>query len=85
MGLIQPANSESLKAKLDVHGVLKVGPNGRAVVPAGDPSAVNTIENPRHSSPKLEPLTNASASFSRSFPPHSVTLLRVPANWRTDW
>jgi alpha-L-arabinofuranosidase len=52
---------------------------GKAIVLAGDPSAVNSIANPTNVAPKEEPFTNTAASFARTFPPYSVTLLRFPA------
>ncbi len=52
---------------------------GKAIVLSGDPSAVNSIAQPANVAPKEEPLTNAAASFIRTFPPYSVTLLRFPA------
>ena len=53
--------------------------SGKAVVISGEPSAVNSIAKPTNVAPKEESLTNAAASFSRTFPPYSVTLLRFPA------
>ncbi len=45
----------------------------------GRPSDENTVEEPTKIVPTDEPLTGAAASFHRTFPPHSLTLLRVPA------
>ena len=73
-------SGESLETQINLRGASRVGSNGRAVVLAGEPGEVNRIENPTNIVPKLEALTNAAKSFSRSFPPHSVTLLRFPAN-----
>jgi alpha-L-arabinofuranosidase len=73
-------SGEFLETQIDLRGPKKVGSNGRAVVLAGEPSAVNTSRNPTNVVPKVEPLTNAAASFSHTFPPHSVSLLRFPAN-----
>ena len=52
---------------------------GKAVVLTGQPNDENTIDQPTKVAPKEEPLTDAAATFHRTFPPHSLTLLRVPA------
>jgi hypothetical protein len=40
---------------------------------------VNTIEEPKKIAPKEEPVNNASESITRTFPAHSLTVLRVTA------
>ena len=55
---------------------------GKAIVLTGRPNDENTIAEPTKVSPREEPLTGAAASFHRTFPPHSLTLLRVPATPR---
>ena len=52
---------------------------GKAIVLTGEPSAVNSIAKPDNVAPREEPLANAAASFTRTFEPYSVTLLRFPA------
>ena len=52
------------------------------------PRDVNTIDQPMKVAPKTEPLRDVSPSFSRTFPPHSLTLLRVtatPAEGTAPW
>jgi alpha-L-arabinofuranosidase len=67
-----------LEARIDLKGAKRVGP-GKLFVIAGDPSAVNTLQEPTKVAPKEEPLNNTAASFTHTFPAHSVTLLRFPA------
>jgi alpha-L-arabinofuranosidase len=67
-----------LETEIHLKNASQVGP-GKAIVLAGEPSAVNSIEKPTNVAPKEEALTNASNSFKRTFPAYSVTLLRFPA------
>ena len=67
-----------LETEIHVKAANQIG-NGKAIVISGEPLAVNSIANPTNVVPKEESLTNAAASFSRTFPPYSVTLLRFPA------
>jgi alpha-N-arabinofuranosidase len=62
-----------------LRGVGRVEPTGSATVLTGDPKAVNTIDQPNHVVPKDETVANASASFRRTIPPYSFTLLRLTA------
>jgi alpha-N-arabinofuranosidase len=64
---------------INLHGAGKVDPKGTAIVLMGDPNAVNTVEQPANIAPKQSALTGVSASFHRTFPPHSFTLLRLSA------
>jgi alpha-L-arabinofuranosidase len=78
--IVKVVNSadQPLEAEIHLANAREVGA-GKAIVLSGEPSAVNSIANPANVAPKEEPLTNASASFTRTFPAHSVTLLRFPA------
>ncbi len=67
-----------LDARVNLNGAKQSGP-GRLFVIAGEPSSVNTIQEPTKVAPKEEPLADAAASLTRTFPAHSVTLLRFPA------
>lgn len=67
-----------LDVAIDIKGARQVG-DGRAFVISGEPAAVNSIAHPANVAPKEEPLTNTAASFTRTFAPCSVTLLRFPA------
>ncbi len=70
--------SQPLETEIHVAHAREIGA-GKAIVLAGEPSAVNTVAQPANVAPKEEPLANAAASFTRTFPAHSVTLLRFPA------
>ncbi len=62
---------------VNVRGVGRVEPTGTALVLAGDPSAVNTIDEPLKVAPKQEAVAGTSASFRHTFPSHSLTVLRL--------
>jgi alpha-N-arabinofuranosidase len=62
---------------VNLHGVGEVAPTGRASVLTGDPKGVNSIDRPTNIAPKEETITDAAASFQRTFPAHSLTLLRL--------
>lgn len=68
-----------LDAAIRLNGARAVGP-GRAIVLSGEPTAVNSPAQPLNVAPREEPLTDCAASFRRTFPAYSVTLLRFPAN-----
>jgi alpha-L-arabinofuranosidase len=71
--------ADPLETKINLKGASQVGPNGTAIVLSGEPTAINTIDQPINVVPKKEAMTNASASFTRTFPPRSLTLLRLTA------
>jgi alpha-L-arabinofuranosidase len=56
-----------------------IGSTGKAIVLSGDPTAQNSIEEPTKIAPKEEALTGLGATFHRTFPAHSFTLIRIPA------
>jgi alpha-L-arabinofuranosidase len=72
------AAATPLETEIHLKAAREVGA-GHAIVLAGEPTAVNTIAQPANVAPKTEPLANAAATFPRTFPPYSVTLLRFPA------
>ena len=74
--VVNPGN-DPVDMDIRLRGVGKVEPKGIAIVLAGDPGAVNTVEHPMNIAPKQEAITNASMSFRRTFLPHSFTLLRL--------
>jgi alpha-L-arabinofuranosidase len=73
------AGADPLETGIRLQGAGRVGPRGKAIVLTGEPSAINTVEQPTNVAPKEEILDNVAASFKRTFPPHSLTLLRFPA------
>jgi alpha-L-arabinofuranosidase len=64
-------------AAIRLRGARKVSASGTATVLTGDPTAVNTLDQPTLVAPKEEPVTDAAALFHHVFPPHSLTLLRL--------
>ena len=65
---------------LNLTGGGTVSPTGTALELSGDPRAVNTVDDPTHVAPRPSTVTDAAASFKRTFPPHSLTLLRLNVN-----
>ena len=53
--------------------------SGKAIVISGEPNAINSIEKPTNIAPKEETLPLTSTSFTRTFAPYSVTIMRFPA------
>jgi alpha-L-arabinofuranosidase len=78
--IVKVVNTAETPLEINIHlkDARDVGP-GKAIVLSGEPSAVNSIAKPTNVAPKEEALTNTAASFSRTFPAYSVTLLRFPA------
>jgi alpha-L-arabinofuranosidase len=74
------AGKNPLELAINLRGAVHVDPKGTATVLAGDPKAVNTLDQPTNVAPKQEVVTDASASFRRTFPPYSFTLLRLTAS-----
>jgi alpha-N-arabinofuranosidase len=74
--VVNPGN-DPVDMAINLHGAGKVDPKGAAIVLTGDPTGVNTVEQPTNIAPKQSAVTNASDSFHRLFPPHSLTLLRL--------
>lgn len=70
---------EPVEMTIHLRGAAKIDPTGTATVLTGDPKAQNTVDEPTKIVPKQEPVNDASASFQRTFPPHSLTLLRLNA------
>ena len=71
--------ADNIDATLNLRGVDQVTPTGHAIVLSGEPTDVNTVEEPTKIIPKEETLEDAAASFHRTFPPHSLTLLLLTA------
>ncbi len=71
------AGRTPVATNINIRGVGRVEPTGTALVLDGDPGAVNTLEEPRRVAPKQETVAGTSASFRHTFPPHSLTFLRL--------
>jgi alpha-N-arabinofuranosidase len=64
---------------INLRGTARVEPAGAATVLAGDPKATNSIDQPNSVTPKQEKISDAAASFRRTFPAHSFTIVRLTA------
>jgi alpha-L-arabinofuranosidase len=71
--------ADNIDATLNLRGAAQVTPTGRAIVLCGDPNDVNNVDEPTKVIPKEETLQDAAASFHRTFPRHSLTLLLLTA------
>ena len=71
------AGATALDTTINLRGVGHVEPNGTAIVLAGEPSAVNTLDEPLKVAPKQEAIDHASASFRHTFEAHSLTILKL--------
>jgi alpha-N-arabinofuranosidase len=71
------AGTTPLDTNVNLRGVDRVEPTASALVLTGDPAAVNSVDEPQKVAPKQEMVTGASASFRHTFPPHSLTILRL--------
>ncbi|MGC4044648.1 MAG: alpha-L-arabinofuranosidase C-terminal domain-containing protein [Armatimonas sp.] len=67
----------SVEATVNLRGISKVQPKATVTVLSGEPTAINTVAQPRNIAPKQETITVNSPSLRRTFPPHSLTVLRV--------
>jgi alpha-L-arabinofuranosidase len=75
------ASTDTVDAAIHLRGVGSVSPDGKAIVLAGkSPNDVNTVREPMKVAPQEMPISDASASFHRSVPPLSITLLRLKAS-----
>jgi alpha-L-arabinofuranosidase len=69
-------SAQDLNVRLE--GVSRVA-GGTVEVLQGDPADVNTVENPRKVAPRTQKLSASGPTFTHSFPPHSVSVLRLRA------
>ncbi|MFT3782803.1 MAG: alpha-L-arabinofuranosidase C-terminal domain-containing protein [Nibricoccus sp.] len=68
----------TLDATINLSGVGHCGA-GKTFVISGDPLDVNSIQEPNKVATREEVLNVTSPTFDRTFPAHSITLLRFPA------
>jgi alpha-L-arabinofuranosidase len=64
---------------INLQGVKSVAKDGELEVISGQPTEVNTVDEPTKLSPKKEMIHSAGTSFVHEFPGHSVTVLRLKA------
>jgi hypothetical protein len=57
--------------------VQSVGPQAKLTVLRGQPGDTNSLNAPMKVAPKEEVISNASATMQRTFPPYSLTFLRL--------
>jgi alpha-L-arabinofuranosidase len=71
------ASPSTVDATINLRGVAKIDPNATAIVLAGGPKDVNTLDEPEKVAPKQQAIANAGPSFTHKFAPHSFTILRL--------
>jgi alpha-L-arabinofuranosidase len=66
------------ETQVEIHGTKPLEQIGSAsVLTSGDPKDENTIDFPKRVFPRSEQLNGISNSFRRSFPPYSLTIVRL--------
>ena len=71
---------QPLQAEIQLDGAGNVDASRQHIVIRSDnPSAENTLENPRRIQPREQPLSNCAQRFTVTLPPSSVNVLRIPA------
>ena len=64
--------------KVQLSGVKSIKPRGEAVVLAADSlDATNSIGEPNKVVPRTETVDGLGMGFTREFPPHSITVLKL--------
>ncbi|HEX4342879.1 MAG TPA: alpha-L-arabinofuranosidase C-terminal domain-containing protein [Verrucomicrobiae bacterium] len=77
--VVNPGTSAT-EAGINLSGVSQVNPVASCVTLAGEPNDVNPMDMPEKISPIISSINTASANFTYSFAPHSMTVLRIKAN-----
>ena len=73
------AGAAGVNAEIRLEGAGSVGPGARAILLTGDsPAAVNSFEQPKNVVPVESAIPDVANHFQRSFPAHSMTVIRVP-------
>jgi alpha-L-arabinofuranosidase len=73
-------SGEPQETAIELAGAKKVAPAGTAIVlKSADPQDENMLDQPTKVAPVTEKLEGAAAAFKRTFPPWSVTVLRLKA------
>ena len=62
--------------QIDLKGIQKLS-GGTALVLAGQPGDVNTVDTPQKVAPKTVKLTATTPAFTHTFPPYSISVLRL--------
>ena len=67
------------EVRIDLKGIRPVAPTATVIQLAADPAATNTIEEPSKVMPVTRKVNGIGPSFTQTFPPYSITILRVDA------
>jgi len=65
---------------ITIDGAAGLAPTGKAITLSGKPDETNSLTDPKHLVPVESEVTGVGASFNYTFPPYSVTVLRLPAH-----
>jgi alpha-N-arabinofuranosidase len=63
---------------ITIDGALGLAPTGKAITLSGKPEETNSITDPTHLVPVETDVPGVGPSFSYTFPPYSVTVLKLP-------
>jgi len=65
---------------ITIDGAAGLAPTGKAITLSGKPDETNSLTDPKHLVPVESEVPGVGASFNYTFPPYSVTVLRLPAH-----
>ena len=64
--------------RIEIGGLASLDPKGQSIVlSAASPDDTNSIAEPTKVVPVAAPVDGLSASFTRTFPPYSITVLQL--------
>lgn len=63
--------------RIDLQGVRSIGNTATAIVLAADPNGTNSIDDPKKVVPRTVRVSGVSPSFTHTFAPYSITVLRL--------
>ena len=66
--------------KIEINGVKSIAAQGTAtVLKAANRNETNSLNDPQHVVPVVEPASGLGTNFTRTFPPCSITILELDA------
>lgn len=77
--LVNPTN-DATEVAINLEGLDAVAPTAKAIVLAGKPDDVNTVEQPAQVTPRETTVELTGAKFEHTLPPNSLTILRIGSN-----
>jgi alpha-N-arabinofuranosidase len=79
--IIKHVNPQSTpqEVRIDLKGVRRVAPMATMTLLAADPTATNAIDEPTKVVPVTRQVSGIGLSFTQTFPPYSITVLRLNA------